>query len=83
MCIADWAIQLGIDPNTLAARLRRGLSPERTLTKTVEFRGEHLLTFNGETKCISEWAVHTGINRKTLSDRLKRGWSVEKALSKK
>jgi len=69
MCMADWAVHLGIDQHTLAARLRKGWSPERALTQPVEFREKQLLTFNGETKCIADWGVQTGINRKKISGR--------------
>lgn len=45
-------------------------------------RGNHLITFNGETKCIAEWAEIYNIPQRRLFARLDAGWDVLSALTK-
>lgn len=64
----------------------KGYSPEncRWATKQEQnrnHRGNHVLTFNGESKCIQDWADATGIRHTAIRVRLQRGWTVEKALT--
>lgn len=45
-------------------------------------RGNHLITFQGETHTLTQWAEKLGIPRHRLQKRLTNyGWSVERALS--
>lgn len=44
-------------------------------------RGNHHITFNGETKTLQEWADGLGIHHVTLLERLNRWGSVEEALT--
>lgn len=45
------------------------------------FRHNHLLEFNRESKCISEWGEIYGLHHDTIASRLDLGWSIEKALT--
>ena len=44
-------------------------------------RGNHLVTYKGETHTIAEWARIKHINYGVLRQRLFRGWNIEKALN--
>lgn len=43
-------------------------------------RGNHMITYKGETLCLTEWAEKVGISRGCLKQRLKRGWALDEAL---
>ena len=44
-------------------------------------RGNHLVTYKGETKTLVEWSSGIGITATSFRDRItKLGWSVEKAI---
>ena len=56
----------------------------RWATKTEQqrnTRGNHCLTYNGETLCIAEWAERIGVSQYTIHRRLDSGWSIERALT--
>lgn len=44
-------------------------------------RGNHLLTFNGETHNVTEWAKIRGLTRKAIYLRIHFGWSIERTLN--
>jgi len=44
-------------------------------------KGNHYLSFRGETRCISEWCEVLALSQHVLRSRLSRGWEVEKALT--
>jgi lambda repressor-like predicted transcriptional regulator len=83
MTIAEWARDLNLHPQTLYARLNRGMTPEaaligRTLPRGLPARN---LTHMGKTNSLKGWAREVGLNPTTLRERLKRGWTLESALS--
>ena len=45
-------------------------------------RGNHRITFNGETMCAVDWCKRYEIDDSTLWRRLTSGWSIEEALTK-
>ncbi len=49
--------------------------------QNVNTRGNHMLTYNGETLTISQWCEKTGIPQSALYQRIYYGWSVDKALT--
>lgn len=51
------------------------------MTQANNKRGNHFLTFRGETKTISEFARQVGLKRVTVDGRLKANWTVERALT--
>lgn len=78
---AQWARRIGINEQTIRARIEAGWSPKDALSVKPLPWGSRDLTHNGKTMCLSDWARHLGINKQTLSERLKRGWSVRKTLT--
>ena len=93
--IIEWALDYGITPEIIIARLERGLSVATAITRPMQVApGQKLpalqysarsvpsrLTYDGTTMSLNEWAQHIGISRHTLRNRLYSGWSVERALT--
>jgi hypothetical protein len=45
------------------------------------YRRNHLLTFQDETKPVIAWAEETGLSYRTIMTRLKAGWTTERTLT--
>lgn len=67
-----------LNPETLARRLKHGMSIEEAVSKPLRRR---FITHNGRTQSLSEWARELGIHPSSLCDRLKRS-PVEVALTR-
>ncbi len=78
--VRDWAKQLGISITAINGRLKKGWSPERTLTEAVNTWKTRYLTAAGTTLSLTEWSAKTGINKNTIRGRLSAGWPAERAL---
>lgn len=85
--ISAWARELGIDPSTLARRIRVGWSVERALKVKPKLgnrentNGQRLIEFDGRTECLSSWARQYNMSLSLLRLRLKKGMSIEDALT--
>lgn len=83
LTVAQWARVLGIKPDLIDQRLRRGWSLERTLTGVVQKheRGRKFL-FNGKELTLSQLAEESKISYKLLHKRIvMKGWPVDSAAS--
>lgn len=88
-CATAWAEELGMIPNVLHERLRRGWGFEVAISRPVGLpRGtaptagnKRLLTHNGRTMTVREWADEMGVRPEVLRGRLEKGWSVEDTLT--
>lgn len=79
--ISEWGLTLGIDQDTISARIRAGWSTDQALSTPVKNRpNKRLLTFEGVTKGIREWEIDKGFIRGTLRSRVVRGWSTDRAI---
>jgi DNA invertase Pin-like site-specific DNA recombinase len=78
--IAEAARRIGINYDTLYARLSRGWNDEKAIktTPTKQFR---MIAFQGETFSLRGWARILGIGANTLRKRLKNNWSLARALT--
>jgi hypothetical protein len=96
LTMADWARSLGMEVNTLSARLSaaRPWSIEEALTiplgqsrpranapEPKPHKGERLITHSGRTQSLSAWAREVGIAIPTIHRRLNAGWTIEAALT--
>lgn len=78
-CVTDWAVETGINHETISRRIKKGWSAEQALSVT-PLNGK-AVCFNGESKTISEWAREKNVPVTALYARLDRGWSIEKTLT--
>jgi DNA-binding NtrC family response regulator len=83
-CREELAEQLGIDRNTLKARLRKMTIEQAMSTPIDKSRKKNgktrkTITHNGVTKNISNWARDLKISTQALNFRIKN-WGLEKAL---
>lgn len=74
--VAEWGEELGIKPQTIWARYRKGK------IDTLFNKNNHdvILDYNGESHTIAEWSKITGINKQTISARNKAGHPIEDVL---
>lgn len=79
-CLLDWAREAGITQQSLAARLKRGMSMKEALETPRQSGIDHIVSYGGKEQCLEAWAQEVGINRSTLLYRLSNGWDVERAL---
>lgn len=79
--VAEWADELGVPRRLIAARLRKGWSPDEAFTLKPEERSAAYYEANGTRRRLHEWASVSGVKECTILARLKRGWSVERAVS--
>ena len=85
----DWALANGFNDSLSIDRIdyNSGYSPDNCrwadkITQANNTRGNHRLTFNGETHTMAEWSRITGIPYHRLKDRInKLGWDVRRALT--
>jgi len=85
MTISEWAKEYGLQKTTLRARLMAGWNIEEAVKLPSQYssptaRGNHPVTFGGETHTLTEWSKITGVPPYTISGRLKRGWNIKAAL---
>jgi lambda repressor-like predicted transcriptional regulator len=71
--IKQLSIVFNINEDTLATRLRRGLSVDEAISRPIGAHSKDTLT---------QLAKDVGINYKTLTTRLRRGYSIEDAVNK-
>src|SRR5262249_42264744 len=90
--IRRWAQILGINENTLAARIKNlGWALERAFTEPenacIGGRGKpkllsrKMITFRGKTQDAGAWSEETGIPKRDIIHSLSHGWDVKKALT--
>jgi hypothetical protein len=77
--LIQWAHHLGVAPEVIGSRLKRGWSVERALD--ANRHTSKLLTFNGVTLNTKQWAGKVGITPEALGSRIRSGWTIEKALT--
>jgi len=76
--IHAWAEDLGIDPEVIISRYKRGNSVERILRKDIAKPVEkRMITYNGETLSVADWARKTGIKYRTIIGRLERNLPLD------
>lgn len=83
----DWAIANGYKEDLTIDRINNNGNYEpnncRWVTQKIQcrnYRRNHLITYNNETKCLIEWSELYNIEYKLLHKRLYKGWDIEKAL---
>ena len=82
MTASEWAKKLGVKPETLLARHKRGWSDEDIIKTPINFYIKIVTCSSGESHTLEEWSQITGINSKTLYDRIFRlNWPVDTALT--
>jgi predicted DNA-binding transcriptional regulator AlpA len=89
--ISEWALDYGITPEIIMARLHRGMTIERAITKPMPAKpGDRLpepnrtpatVSYSGRTMTISEWAEATGLGASVIYHRINKGWNTEAALT--
>lgn len=77
--LEDWAIEIGISPNTLRARIKNGWTDEEILGVAPR-PCDALLEFNGKRLTASAWARELNIKEGTLTSRLRKGWTIAQSL---
>ena len=89
--VAEWALDFGLQPETILRRLRNGMSVEVAITKPLKVSpGAQLpddpkyeptkVSFEGRSLSYVEWAEVTGLPETTIRSRIRAGWSAELAL---
>lgn len=81
LTVAQWARVLGVRPQLIDQRLRRGWSLERTLTGIVrKHENDRRFLFNGKELTLSQLSEESKITYKLLHKRIiVKGWSVGRA----
>lgn len=86
----DWALANGYTDELSIDRIdsNGNYCPENCrwadkVTQANNLRGNHLITYNGETRTMSQWAAEFNLDSRRVWARLKRGWSIERALTEK
>lgn len=81
--VADWARLLGMKPETIHGRLRKGWPLEKVLDPRRARAGSKpkLLTADGVTKEAAAWAQELGMPTGALLSRVRSGWPIEKAVT--
>ena len=78
--IIEWSSITMIDTNKIIYRLRKGMSVDKVLCKSLPKDSETVLEYKGIKKNISQWAKDKGMNVHTIAQRIRNGWTVEQAL---
>ena len=83
--ISEWATELGINYQSVHARLRYGWDIVAALTTKANPAGKSfvegtLVEFRGEFKTVKAWAETYGLKTDTVRQRLRKGFSIEQAL---
>ena len=80
LSISDLGRYLNIKPQTLAARVRSGLSIKDAISKKI--RPFNSINYKGKNyKTINHAARAFGLNISTVRDRIRRKWTIRKALT--
>lgn len=74
--VKQWSRELGINHQTVYARIRKGMSIEKALTIPIkkeksQLSGNLAITFRRQTMPLKQWAKVLGINYSTLHNRLR------------
>ena len=78
--IIEWSCLTMIDTNKIIYRLKKGMSLDKVLCKSLPKDSETVLEYKGIKKNISQWAKDKGMNVHTIAQRIRNGWTVEQAL---
>lgn len=78
--IMEWSCLTMIDTDKIIYRLRKGMSVDKVLRKSLPKESERVLEYKGVKKNISQWAEETGLKSHTIAQRIRNGWTVEQAL---
>lgn len=79
---SQWAKKLGVRPETLLARHKRGWSDEDIIKIPINFYIKIVTCSSGESHTLEEWSDITGISSNILYDRIFRlNWPVDTALT--
>lgn len=78
--IIEWSCITMIDTNKIIYRLKKGMSLDKVLCKSLPKDSETVLEYKGIKKNISQWAKDKGMNVHTIAQRIRNGWTVEQAL---
>lgn len=81
MVVKDWATRLGLNPQSLIRRLRRGWSAEKAIETPMQPKEDRSLTIDGVTLTLDEWGKRYGIPGETLRKRIVKGWDPLTALT--
>lgn len=83
--LSEWCDELDLPRPAVEARISRGWTIEKALTKKVETpskTGARFITFRGKTQRLAEWAREVGIHEATIATRIDNlGWSIQAALT--
>ena len=78
--LQQWAAENGLHPNTIRKRLRRGLSPEQAVAKSVK-NTSRLITIDGDTRSLAEWLRHYDRSGVTFYYRIAQSHSEQDAIT--
>jgi hypothetical protein len=82
LSLADWALKLNINYNTLRTRYYDGKPIEEVLEggrRSSPINPDtYLLEYRGESKTINEWSPIIGLSKEIILNRLRDSWDVEK-----
>jgi hypothetical protein len=79
--LTDWAAITGIRYSVIHDRLKRGRTPEETLTPGTRPKPKKLHAHDGQSHTVVDWAKITGISKTTIQHRINAGWSLADALT--
>ncbi|WEJ80962.1 hypothetical protein EQ718_24135 (plasmid) [Paracoccus versutus] len=85
LTINEWAERLNLQPHTICARLKNGLSVEEALSPDKlptgqKSRQPRWITHNGETRTVRDWSQRLGLKPVTIHYRLRKGATAAEAL---
>ncbi|WP_139267558.1 MULTISPECIES: hypothetical protein [unclassified Beijerinckia] len=84
LSIRAWAKRLGLNPQTLAKRLKNGWTLATLMTAPKDlrtYRREAEIEYQGKSQVLDAWAIELGINIATLRSRLRSGKTVQQAFT--
>jgi hypothetical protein len=84
LCVQDWGREVGIHPDTIRSRVKKGWEIEKAVfTPVGAFTDIHRpITFNGVTLSRTDWSKRLGCKSpSTIKARLDAGWSIARALT--
>lgn len=82
LTVKQWSERTGVNPHTIAYRLRQGWTVAEALSGAKTFGPEGILhTHDGKTMCVRAWSRHTGIAAGTINYRLRKGMSIGEAIN--
>ncbi len=78
--LQQWAVENGLNLNTLRKRLKTGSSPEEAIATPAQNR-TRLITIDGHTRSLAEWLRHYNRSGVTFYWRIARGYSEQDAIT--